>query len=47
MNYQKAMMLAKYYLTYLGGGRGEHGVAIILDQEMARRVVLSKSMEID
>ena len=28
-----------YRFISVGGGRGEHGVAIILDQEMARRVV--------
>ena len=28
-----------YCFISVGGGRGEHGLAIILDQEMARRVV--------
>ena len=28
-----------YCFISVGGGRGEHGVAIILDQEMSRRIV--------
>ena len=39
MEKERKLLLRRVSFIRVGGGRGEHGLAIILDQQMASRVV--------